>query len=69
VCSFAPASGALRLFALFLLTGLSSSRHANKGGQKLEKTMTTIDLTLLIHALTQLISVFTKFIKAIRHRR
>lgn len=34
-----------------------------------EKTMTTIDFTLLINALAQLVAAFAKFIRAVRHRK
>jgi hypothetical protein len=35
----------------------------------MEKTMTTIDLALLINALAQFLTAFAKFIKAIRQRK
>ena len=44
------------------------SRHANQGGREMEKTMTTIDFTLVTNALAQLLTASAKFIKALRQR-
>ena len=55
---FCPATG----FCLAHVTPIKADKNE-------EKTMTILNLALLLNAIAQLIAAFAKFISAIRHRK
>ena len=66
-----PASSALRGLSRCALLPAFRLAHVRpiKADANEEKTMTTIDFTLLIDALTRLVAALAPFIIALRHHR